>query len=491
MNIEEFKKGRIEVPFPLRSDAYTIASDCLVSEQAKNQSTYNFTNRRGPNTVPALQGYCHSDVMHLYGLTDFLRNELTHQITHEEVVNASRFMKTAHVNGGALKFNADIWHTIVSECNGYLPIKIEALPEGSSFFPGEPAIQVSAKNGFGEMAAFIEPLLLGNVSISSARLTITRHWFEQIKSYVKRSGVTPELIDSIARFFIHDFGMRASSCSMESENLGRAHLLVFNGTDTFNAAYQARMMGAENPIGTSILALAHRIVQGYENEFDCFENLARQDKVGSYLPDCYDFSNAIDKHISKLIKMYPDNVFVVRSDSGNWKENYDKIRKMEENLNDNFAVYANIRHLNGDSITPQTVSDTIQGIDVEYAKHGGFGCGGHLRNTSNRDIFSSCYKLSATDSPVMKFSNTPAKESCPGPNKVYRYANKPTVYMAYEDVPSSYVTYYDCGNFTEHCVESFNKIRDRVTYQFHLTHVVDLYSDEVMRVKNLLRDKYL
>lgn len=481
MNIDEFKKGRIEVPFPLRSDAYTIASDCLVSAEAKQQSCYNFTNRRGPADVEHLKSFCKTNNMHLYGLTDFLRNELTHQITHAEVERAHDFMKTAHISGGALKFNADLWHTVVSEHNGYLPIKIEALPEGSMFLPGEPVIQVKGTNGFGELAAFIEPLLVGSVSIATARLSITRHWFEQIRGLVAQSGVNADLVDLTARFFIHDFGMRASSCSMESEMLGRAHLLVFNGTDTFNAAYQARVMGAKNPIGTSILALAHRIVQGYKNEFDCFENLAKQDKIGSYLPDCYDFANAVHTHISKLIEMYPDNTFVIRSDSGKWNENLKIIKSYMDK-------YDNVRYLNGDSINPDVVSTTEESSDGN-PERGGYGCGGYLRNTPNRDIFHSAYKLSGVglNSPVMKFSNTPTKESCPGPNKVCRYVGLPTVYMEYEYVPSSYVRYYENGEFTQNCVEDFNTVRSRVSNEFRIKHTGPLFSDEVIRIKQALK----
>lgn len=320
-SLEDFKRGRIKTPFPLMSDAYTISSDCIVSAAAKSLSVYNFTNRRGPSEVLHLQSYCNSNVMHLYGLTDFIRNILTHQVTHEEVDLASAFMKTAHISGDVLPFNADIWHQIVSEYNGYLPIRIQALPEGSTFFPSQPVIQVSAKDGFGEMAAWIEPLLVGMVSIATARLTITRHWFEQIKRLAAQSLSDPNLIDSTARFFIHDFGMRASSCAEESEMLGRAHLLVFNGTDTFNAAYQARTLGAISPVGTSILALAHRIVQGYSKEEEAFEALVKAGKIGSYLPDCYNFAQSVSTHIKRLVEEYKDNIFVIRSDSGDWKEN--------------------------------------------------------------------------------------------------------------------------------------------------------------------------
>ncbi len=494
MNIDEFKKGRIEVPFPLRSDAYTISGDCLASSQAKQASTYQLVNRRSPDKVESLKDICKTGVMQLYGVTDYIRNQLTHRVTHDEVNKATEFMSTAHSFGGPLKFNPELWHDVVSDYGGYLPIKIEALPEGSPFLANEIPLQVTGLNGFGEMAAFIEPLILGMVSVATARLTITRHWLERIREYVIADGdmQNPDMsiVDATARFMIHDFGMRASSCAEESEMLGRAHLLVFNGTDTFSAAYQARVLGAKAPVGTSILALAHRIVQGYPTEREAYENLAKQDKIGSYVADCYSFQTAIRNHIAELVTQYPENTFVIRSDSGEWLPNLNAIETVRDERG------SRVRYLNGDSIKPTTVDETFK-----YLKHLGhpgngmtkwgiFGCGGWLRNTPNRDLFSSAFKLSSTSEySVMKFSDTAAKESTPGPNVLTR-GDGPTVHLKGEDVVSAYKTYYDCGEFGEQCVESFDVTSDRVINDFYME-PRDIFSDKVKELKRELRGKYL
>lgn len=495
--IEDFKKGRIEVPFPLRSDAYTVSGDCLASRQAKEMSVYQLVNRRAPNEVESLKDICQTGVMQLYGLTDFIRNQLTHQTTHEEIERAAKFMSTAHSFGGPLKFNAELWHAVVSDFNGYLPITIEALPEGSPFLKGEIPVQVTGRDGFGEMAAWIEPLILGMTSIATARLTLTRHWLERIREYVIADGdmknPDPAIVDQTARFMIHDFGMRASSCAEESEMLGRAHLLVFNGTDTFNAAYQAVELGAKRPCGTSILALAHRIVQGYPTEREAYENLAQQDWIGSYVADCYSFETAIRNHIAELATAYKDNVFVIRSDSGDWLTNLDAIEVVRKERG------KRIRFLNGDSIKPITVKDTfnhlrhLSNADEAMTKWGIFGCGGWLRNTPNRDLFSSAYKLSATSEySVMKFSDTAAKQSIPGPNALTR-GEGPTVHLKGEDVQSSYKTYYDCGEFGEQCVESFDVTSERVIKDFYMEEKTgaSLRSDKVRQLEMALRARYL
>ena len=71
---------------------------------------------------------------------------------------------------------------------------------------------------------------------------------------------------------ITDFGDRAGICSQESEELGMVHLYTFGGTDTFSGAYQA-WKNSDEAVGifSSVNALAHRNVQSYEKENDCYE----------------------------------------------------------------------------------------------------------------------------------------------------------------------------------------------------------------------------
>ena len=140
-NNRDFVDGRLHVPFPLRSDAYTIAGDCLSSQEAREYSTYSFVNRYSP--AQAWPNVAKDSRMVLYGLSDFIRTHLTQPITRADVTDSALFMSQARIGGQPLKFNHNMWMKVVEEHNGYLPIEIMALPECSTFFPNEPIINVS------------------------------------------------------------------------------------------------------------------------------------------------------------------------------------------------------------------------------------------------------------------------------------------------------------------------------------------------------------
>jgi nicotinamide phosphoribosyltransferase len=477
------KDGEIRVPVPLRSDAYTSASDCLVSDYARDGSVYNFTNRYSPEK--AWPNVARDSRMVFWGLSNYIRRELTDICTSDDVKEAVEFMARANSFGGPLKFNPKPWEQIV-ENGGYLPIRIQAVREGAVFFPFEPVIQVTGADGFGEIAAHIEPLLVGAVSISIARATLTRHLLERMIDWVKRD--TPDVIDSyaVAQFMIHDFGMRASSSDRESVDLGMAHLLSFNGTDTFNAAYVAWKLGCADSTGTSILALAHRIVQGYDSEQECFDNLAKQDKIGSYVADCYNFKKAVREKLTKLVG---DTIVVARPDSGEYIENDMLVLQTAvENGQyttrpDGVLVPKNLRVIQGDSMTPNKIellfgNRASRGFSA--TAWGIIGIGGYLRNSCTRDSLSSAYKLSAVRknfgwSPVVKLSEVKSKLSVPGPVVIRRKKNDAGDYEAIESVlfeseckwfgENELVTYYNDGVFADD--ETFKTKQTRTISDFN------------------------
>lgn len=475
--------SRIHVPIPIRSDAYTITSDAFAGPKARELSVYNVVMRRGPNMAGGeLSPICQDDRMVFYGLSDYIKEHLTVPVTHDDIDKSVEFMKTAHSFGGALPFPEKLWRRVVNEFDGFIPVTIIAIPEGSTFYPGEPCIQVISEPDFGEFAALIEPLMVGMVACATARATISRHWLNACReeiivnkygddnhSFATLSIKEREEIDGVARFMIHDFGMRASSCAEESELLGRAHLLSFHGTDTFNAAYQARFMGAKPPTGTSILALAHRIVQGHDTEDMAFAALLNASKQGvpvaSYVADCYNFQDGLNS-LAEMAATFPDSTFVCRPDSGNYVKNVlDIVAKKLPNL----------RFINGDSMTPRKINNiwdalVVKGYDT--TAHGIFGVGGFLRNSANRDIFSTAYKLSARGmllEPVCKLSEAKSKRSVPGLVKLNGMNIGPTVSRAdslQEALDSDYELWYDNGDATDYAHEDFNVIQDRCLAHF-------------------------
>ncbi len=496
MNKREFLQGRTRIPVPLRADAYTIAGQAFAGEDAKSKSIYNFTNRYSP--TENFGDVAHDDRMILFGVVQYIRNQLTDPCTPMDVVNTEAFMKTAHSFGGALNFDVQLWKDVVNKYDGFLPIKIEALPEGSTFFPNEPVIQVtSLADGYGEIAAHIEAIMLGMVSIATARATLTRHWYERIKKWVEKDYRfdDDEVVEIAARFMIHDFGMRSSSCAEESEMLGLAHLLTFHGTDTFNSAYLARKLGAEAPTGTSIDALAHRIVQGHDSETDAFNRLEEVsgNKVGSYVADCYNFENAVVNNLVKMAKADGTSTYVVRPDSGSPIANVLFIceRALDAGLVNfcgrvigglNGCEASNLRFIQGDSVNPDLMFRTFESMEMNGfapTKWGIFGVGGYLRNSSTRDALSSAYKLCAKgqdDEPVCKtVSEGSTKQSVPGDTIIDRSNIRPSVFLRGLGAVrnNERVVYYDASlvnedgdQFCDPCFEDFKLTQQRNIEQF-------------------------
>lgn len=457
----------------LNTDAYTISSNKFVSKRAKKRSVYNFTNRYSP--TKNMGDICSDSRMVFYGVSEFIRRYLK-PITRYDVMNAAHFMESANSFGGPLSFDADLWYRVVDECDGNLPIKIEAIKEGSTFFPNEPIVKVtSLGEGFGEIAAHIEPLLVGVVSHATARLTLERHWLQYLRD---RIAITydwsnQEKIDQVAQNMIHDFGYRANFGQEAAEIGGLAHLLCFNGTDTFCAAKLARDMGALPPIGCSIEALAHRTILGHESEGGAFESLNNTIqstcRVGSFVSDCYNFTEAIDRLI-RMAKDDPCTTYVARPDSGNHVKTVLHICKKAKEAglyeNGEFGIKPkNLMFIYGDSVNPEKMKDILDSLQkdgFDPFAWGVFGIGGYLVNTPNRDILSSAYKLSACgdDEPVVKLSEVKSKLSVPGPNSIKRtYSERPTVGIG----NTGYETYYNAGNSN---LEDFPSIRKRVIEDF-------------------------
>jgi nicotinamide phosphoribosyltransferase len=497
MQLEQFVKGRIPVPKCLDGDAYTVAGEALASEQAREKSVYGLAFRVSPKDAKDLKDFCQDDRMVLFGLTDYIRNNLTKPLTTEDIDRAEEFMSTAHAFGGALNFDRTVWDRVVNEYGGYLPIKIEALPEGSTFYPNEIPVQVtSLDKGFGEIAALIEAHLVGMVSIASTRATMERHLLERMKEYAREDDPQASEADILFRsqLMIHDFGMRASSASEESEVLGKAHLLSFGGTDTFNAAYQAWVQNGERRVGSSILALAHRIVQGHKSEqaaFDHIRKAAGKGGIASYVADCYDFHTAVREHLVPMAKEAAATdkaILVPRPDSGDYLENIlfilDQAKEAglyTTQANGRVAM-TNLRYIQGDSMNWKKISAALDAqIEHGYSPMncGIFGVGGWLRNTVTRDTLSVAYKLAAKGEelePVVKLSDTRVKMSVPGPVAVVRGQPnyRPSVFMHYESGyagENALVTFYD-GNaagmekFQTPCLESFDTLRERVIHGF-------------------------
>jgi len=315
-----------KTPRLLMADAYTVGSNKFESDLVKQKSTYYNVFRKQLITIdPTI--YTADDNRIIFGGLQIILEKLFFEpITHEEIDEAKEFLKTFKVGPRGLseyEFPEEIWRRVVDEFNGRPPIKIKALPEGSVCYPNEPNMQIVCDiDGMGVLAAWFESKLLQTWAVSE-KITQNEHWMLKLKSMVRMvyPNIEEEKAIFLASIMLTDFGDRAGITAEESEVLGMAQLYTFPGTDTCSGAYQAWKNASEQPIGNSVNALAHRNVQGYEFENDCYEAIYNSCTDGSFISmvaDCNDYFVAVEQMLLPLAKLSEtlknDKIVVARPD---------------------------------------------------------------------------------------------------------------------------------------------------------------------------------
>ena len=166
-----------------------------------------------------------------FGLQAFIKEYLLWPITQADIDIADEIL-TAHGE----PFNRAGWQYILDKHNGYLPVVIRAVPEGTVV----PVKNVLAtiENTDPEcfwLTTWLETALLRAVWYGTTVATQSYTIKQVILDYLERTG-DPGTID----FKLHDFGARGVS-SMESAGIGgAAHLVNFMGTDTITGVLYAR-----------------------------------------------------------------------------------------------------------------------------------------------------------------------------------------------------------------------------------------------------------
>tara|TARA_R110000851_G_scaffold47424_1_gene115041 strand:- start:20560 stop:22227 length:1668 start_codon:yes stop_codon:yes gene_type:complete len=491
-----------DTPRLLQADAYTVGSDGFQSVKAKEKSTYYIVFRRQLSTVNPTLYNKGDDRMIFEGLGTYLEKLFYKPVTHEEIDTAKEFLKTFKATSLGLAnyaFPEAMWRSVVDDYNGRPPIKIKAMPNGSVVYPNEPIIQIeSMVNGMGELAAWFESTLL-KVWAPSERVTQNEHWLSKLKNMLRKiygSTLTEEEIHFKASLMLTDFGDRAGMTNEESEVLGMAHLYTFPGTDNCQGAYQAWENAGRVPIGSSVNALAHRNIQAYDVENDCYEaiyDFCQNGEFISMVSDCYDFYTANEKYILPLakrsIKEGNNKVVVSRPDSGNAKEQVLWLCRLAvrnglyttqiiDSVEWKFAT--SLRFIEGDGMTWADMWEIIEALlEAGFAPDawGLFGVGGGLRNPLKRDNTSAKYALCAKgddNEGVVKFSDTLGKTTLPGPFKILRtpwaLENKETIVFEHEEGEDAMVVYFDGSNiwkpFGVGQDDNFLVTRDRIRAQW-------------------------
>jgi nicotinamide phosphoribosyltransferase len=338
-----------------------------------------------------------------FGLQAFIKEYLLDPITQADIEIADEIL-TAHGE----PFNRAGWQYILDKHNGYLPVVIRGVPEGTVV----PVKNVLAtiENTDPEcfwLTTWLETALLRAVWYGTTVATQSYTIKQVIKDFLERTG-DPSTID----FKLHDFGARGVS-SMESAGIGAAaHLVNFMGTDTISGVLFAREFYNAGIAGFSIPAAEHSTITswGRDGEVDAYRNMlaqfARPGTILAVVSDSYDIYNAASKLWGEELRQQVIDsgaTVVIRPDSGDPVE---VNRKLVEILGEKFGytknakgfkVLNNVRLIQGDGINELTVR-TILGAFMAMgwsADNIAFGMGGALLQIVDRDTQRFAMKCSA------------------------------------------------------------------------------------------------
>jgi nicotinamide phosphoribosyltransferase len=340
-----------------------------------------------------------------FGLQMFIKEYLTKPITIEDINEAETIFGLHGV-----PFNRAGWEHILMHHNGFLPIAISAIPEGTKLpLQNVLAQVVNTDPAVPWLTSYVETMLLRAVWYPTTVATVSLQCKNIIRRYLEETADNLEGLP----FKLHDFGARGAS-SMETAAIGGlAHLVNFMGTDTVGALTAARKYYAADMPGFSIPASEHSTITvwGKDREVDAYRNMLTQfggkNKLVAVVSDSYDLWHAIDNLWGETLKsevIGNGGTLVVRPDSGDPVE---VVLEAIERLMDKFGFYTNskgfrmlpdhIRLIQGDGVSPKTIEAILESLKKNEisADNLAFGMGAELLQKVNRDTLKFAMKASA------------------------------------------------------------------------------------------------
>lgn len=335
-----------------------------------------------------------------FGLQGFLKEYLQRPITIEDIETAENIMK---LHGEP--FYKEGWMYIYTQHEGYLPVVIKAVPEGT-VVPTKNVL-LTIENTDPKcwwLTTFLETALLRAIWYPTT--VATNSWYSKkiILNWKKKNGNVLDI-----DFGLHDFGARGVS-SLESSAIGgSAHLINFKGTDNVSGLLYANEYYSAGVCGFSVPAMEHSTVTswGRENEVESYRNMIRNNPNGivSIVSDSYNIYEACKLYGTELKQDIMDNnvSLVVRPDSGKPSVVVEKcLRILDEGfghtINDKgYKVLNNVKILQGDGIDHNTIEEILYFADASgySADNILFGQGGALIQGVNRDTLKFAMKCSA------------------------------------------------------------------------------------------------
>lgn len=206
---------------------------------------------------------------------------------------------------------------------GYLPLRVKALPEGSTVNTNIPVLTVvNTHKNFSWLTNYIESVLSSELWKPMTVATfarefdkLVRHWFDKTVSD-----------QTFRHFAIHDFSYRGHGTHRESAVCGAAPLLFSNGTDNIPGILVARSLyNAPEDVAGSVAASEHSVTtlginffadQKFEGELEVLTTQLKNRMLSLGIYGEYD--KALGELVTLyrlLTEVYPSGIFSYVSDS--------------------------------------------------------------------------------------------------------------------------------------------------------------------------------
>lgn len=341
-----------------------------------------------------------------FGLQAFIKAHLLSPITQADIAEAEAIL-TAHGE----PFNRAGWQHILDVHQGYLPLAIEALPEGLVVPTGTTLVQVvNTDPQLPWLTSYLETALLRAVWYPTTVATISWRIKQVIADALRQTSDGPP--DQVL-FKLHDFGARGVSSAESAALGGMAHLVNFRGTDTLEGILAARRFYQADMPGFSIPAAEHSTITcwGKDQEATAYANMLKQfahpGKLLAVVSDSYDIYHAVSHIWGQQLKSAVETsgaTVVIRPDSG---IPHEVVVEVLERLYQAFGGSVNqkgfkvlppcIRVIQGDGINEAAIKLILQRMQQAgfAADNIAFGMGGALLQHGNRDTLSFAMKASA------------------------------------------------------------------------------------------------
>eukprot|EP01116_Phalansterium_solitarium_P000234 TRINITY_DN10136_c0_g1_i1.p1 TRINITY_DN10136_c0_g1~~TRINITY_DN10136_c0_g1_i1.p1 ORF type:complete len:514 (-),score=192.35 TRINITY_DN10136_c0_g1_i1:227-1768(-) len=424
-----------------------------------------------------------------YGIRYIVETYLNRRWTRQDVERAALFYSTHNAAYSGFPFPKDLFMKVVDQHDGYFPVKVEALPEGSVVHVHTPVYQITAEGEYARLATFFETLLT-QVWYPTTVATLSRMTKDAIEEAFAKSVDADSM--GLADSRLHDFGFRGCTGVEQSVLGGAAHLLNFTGSDTLSACFYVQFhLNNGKPVGTSVPATEHSVMTAWRTEREAIVNML--DKFGggvfATVMDSYDYKNALDNVVPsvKAQKVAKGGLWLFRPDSGDPVEAVlmalragDKTFGHTVNSK-GFKVLNGVAAIQGDGINKASVGRILDAVLAEgfSAQCVAFGMGGGLLQKVNRDTMQFATKLSfiqyadGSSRDVMKAPKTDsAKTSLPGILRVQRDAAGLELVLPRDAHDTSYVAADLLRPVYDHkpidgIWDDFDTIRKRVQTEWH------------------------